>query len=277
MLDIESKGTVCLHISDFNLDDIFGCGQCFRWRRKPDGSYTGVAHGRPLSVSQEGDTLLLGCGEDDLAFWGGYFDLRRDYGKIKESLSQDTVLKKAVSFAPGIRILRQEPWEALCSFLVSQNNNIPRIRGIIERLCCVFGGEIEGTAARAFPAAPRLAALSESDLKPLGLGYRTPYVLSAARKVAEGKLDLAAVAEMPLAQARAELMKLRGVGPKVAECVLLFGFGRLEAFPVDIWVKRVLAQFYPEGFPPELAHLGGVAQQYLFHYARCCPACDLVH
>lgn len=269
----ESVYTV--EVSDCDLDEIFDCGQCFRWDRNNDGSWSGVAHGRTLRAAMQGGTLML-YGVDKAEFegiWHEYFDLGRDYGAVKRRLSADPVLAKAAEYSPGIRILRQEPWETLCSFIISQNNNIPRIKGIISRLCENFGEDIGG--AYSFPSAETIARLMPGDLAPLRCGFREKYILDAARRVASGEIDLAALGNMPLTQARQTLETIKGVGPKVADCTLLFGCGRIECFPVDVWIKRVLACFYPGGFPEEYMPFGGIAQQYLFNYARSCPECGL--
>jgi N-glycosylase/DNA lyase len=256
----------------FDPDVTFDCGQSFRWDRQQDGSWSGVAFGRALTVSKQGGSILLkGANDEDYeSIWKPYFDLNRNYAEIKKILSGDSVLDAALSFAPGIRILRQEPWEALCSFIISQNNNIPRIKGIVSRLCLTFGDKItEGLFA--FPSAERIAGLSLDDLAPLRAGFRAGYILDAAQKVALGQIDFEELFEMPLDDARKQLQIIRGVGPKVADCALLFGCGRLDSFPIDVWIKRVLAKFYPDGFPQEYMIYGGIAQQFLFHYARCCP------
>jgi N-glycosylase/DNA lyase len=261
----------------FDPDVTFDCGQCFRWDKREDGAWSGVAFGHLLTVRKDGSHLLLE-GADERAFEGvfrRYFDLDRDYSKVREWLSGDPVLAEAIRVAPGIRILRQEPWEALCSFIISQNNNIPRIKGIVARLCENFGDEIEDSQTPqsrfAFPPAERIANLSEHELSPLRSGFRAKYILDAARRVADGEIDFEAILDMPLDDARKMLMKIKGVGPKVADCALLFGCGRLDAFPIDVWIKRVLTRFYPDGFPQEYMNYGGIAQQFLFHYARCCP------
>lgn len=211
--------------------------------------------------------------EEAQTVWAPYFDLERDYSAVCRTLASDPVLVSAIAFAPGLHLLRQEPWEALCSFILSQNNNIPRIRGIIARLCALFGEPVDGGFA--FPVPERLAELTENDLAPIRSGFRAKYVLDAAQRVASGQLDLGALSGMPLEEARAALRTIRGVGPKVAECALLYGCGRVECFPVDVWIRRVLDCLYPQGFPAGFGPIAGIAQQYLFHYARCCPSCGL--
>ena len=245
----------------FSLRDTLLCGQCFRWNEE-DGVFTGWAGNRKASLYQRQNTLFLT--DPDTTFWKNYLDLDEDYAGWNAGLRKDPTLFEAVKAAGGIRILRQDPWETLVSFIISANNNIPRIKGIIERLCAAFGEN------SAFPSPNRLAALSEEDLAPIRAGFRAKYILDAAKKVASGSLDLNAAKLLPDQALRDALRSVSGVGPKVAECVLLYGFHRLEAFPIDTWIKKVLAFYYPAEFP-ETLHPKGVAQQYLFHYIRTVP------
>lgn len=250
----------------FNLGLCLDCGQAFRWSF--DGEkWNGVAYGRPLSVKQtDGKLIFYGC--DERAFneiWRDYFDLGLDYEKIVSSYS-DGYLKEAVKEYRGIRILRQEPWEALCSFIISQNNNIPRIKGIIDRLCTRFGEDAGGLFA--FPSAEKLSQLTPEDLAPLRAGFRAKYIIDAAQKVSNGEVDFNKINTSPIEFGRNELQKIKGVGAKVAECTLLYGFHKLEAFPVDVWVKRIMSELYPEGLPECTRGSEGVAQQYLFHWRR---------
>lgn len=269
---VTEKNIITLDGNLFDPDLTFDCGQCFRWEKQPDGVWQGVAFGRILTVRKDkGRIILEGTDKNEFeTVWKPYFDLGRDYDKIKEILSADGTLNAAISFAPGIRILNQEPWETLCSFIISQNNNIPRIKGIVARLCENFGNRI-ADGIYTFPSAQRIAGLTEDDLAPLRSGFRAAYILDAARKVCDGTVDFAKLRELPLDDARTMLKTIKGVGPKVADCALLFGCGRLDGFPIDVWIKRVLARWYPQGFPQELMRYGGIAQQFLFHYARCCP------
>lgn len=259
-------------ICDFSLEDTCECGQCFRWNRQADGSYLGIAAGKGVRVLQEGDCLFFyGAMIDEFnSLWRHYFDLDSDYAAIRRELCEDEVLRRAAQFAPGIRILRAEAWETLCSFIISQNNNIPRIKGIIERLCAAFGERLEG-GGYGFPSAEKLACLKEEDLATLRCGFRDKYILDAARKVAGGELDLEALRYAPIEEARERLQCIKGVGPKVAECVLLYGLHRLEAFPVDVWMKRVMEVLFPQGLPEFAREYAGIAQQYLYHYVRSNP------
>ncbi|MGI5966437.1 MULTISPECIES: DNA-3-methyladenine glycosylase family protein [Anaerotruncus] len=256
-------------ISDFDLAETLDCGQAFRWNPAPDGSFTGVAAGRACRVARRGNELLLyGVPQEDYdRFWFSYFDLGRNYRQIKQELSADPVLARAVAYAPGIRVLNQDPWEALASFIISQNNNVKRIKGIIERLCALCGEPIEG-GFYAFPTPEALAARTPEDLAPVRAGFRARYLIDAAQKAVSRQIDLAALRTLPLPEAREMLMRITGVGVKVAECALLFGCGRVECFPVDVWIGRVMRQLFPDGLPACAAGYEGIAQQYLFHYAR---------
>ena len=167
----------------------------------------------------------------------------------------------------GIRILKQEPWEALCSFIISQNNNIPRITGIIDRLCSTWGEKNE-KGEYSFPSYEILAGLTVEDLAPLKAGFRSKYILDAAQKLKNKEIDLNKIYSATMDEAREELMKIKGVGKKVADCTLLYGFGRMEAFPVDVWVKRIVEELYPDGLPECIKGNEGIAQQYLFHWRR---------
>lgn len=261
----------------FDAAETLDCGQAFRWVALPGETgaslWEGVAFGKVLRVEQRGEQVWLRCSPEDYEHtWRAYFDLGEDYAPKREALAaMSPALAEAAAFAPGIRILRQEPWEALCSFILSQNNHIPRIKGIIERLCQRLGAEIPGTAWHAFPTAERLAACSLEDLAPLRAGFRAKYLLDAARKVASGQVDLARVAAASVEEGRRELQTIFGVGPKVAECALLYGFHKTECFPLDVWMKRAMATLLPGRRPEEFGENAGLAQQYLFHYSRMHP------
>ena len=263
-----TKTTLTLEAPGFSLADTLDCGQAFRWIENGDGSFSGAAGEKFLTVRQEGSLLRLETAPEELSFWRGYFDLDGDYPFCKKLFSADPTLKRACSFAGGITILRQDPWETLCSFILSQNNNIPRIKGIIGRLCETFGKPL-GEGVFSFPAPERIAGASLNDLAPLRAGFRAKYVLDAAKKATDGTVDLNKVKALSYPEAKEELMKINGVGPKVADCALLYGFHRLEAFPTDVWIKRVLQKYYPTGFPEAFRAYAGVAQQYLFHSIRC--------
>lgn len=256
---------------DFDLAQTLDCGQCFRWNVQPDGSYLGAAFGHILHIKNTDRSILLDCTEQEFRqIWCSYFDCDFDYGKIRDTLAKsDSILAQAAKFAPGMRILRQDPWEALVSFIISQNNNIPRIKGIVDRLCGSFGDPLGDFYS--FPSPERLASLTESDLAPLRSGFRAKYILSAARHVASGEVELDEMRTMPIEEARQKLMTIQGVGPKVAECALLYGLHRLEAFPMDVWMKRAMSELFPGKTPTDFGEYAGIAQQYIFHYSRNNP------
>ncbi|MBP5166116.1 MAG: DNA-3-methyladenine glycosylase 2 family protein [Oscillospiraceae bacterium] len=260
---------------DFDPVKIFECGQCFRWNADARGGYTGVALGRAARVYIENDGIFISGGEEEYRdIWRGYFDMDRNYSELRKKLSVDDYTAGAAAFGTGIRILKQDRWEALCSFIISQCNNIPRIKKIIETLCSAFGDELsfEGEKYRAFPPADRIAALEPEDLAVLKCGYRAEYIISAAREVASGRLDLDALALKSCAEAVTELKKLHGVGDKVANCVVLFGLQIPDAFPIDVWMKKALKEHYPPGFDPSVfGDAAGLAQQYIFYYTRSGP------
>ena len=268
-----SKGVIRITgVSDFEPSRIFECGQCFRWNAQPDGSYIGVAGKKAARVRKEGGSVYLsGTPEDFNGFWREYFDLDREYAAIRDKFSGDGYLKQAAEFGAGIRILRQDRWEVLCSFIISQCNNIPRIKGIIERLCALYGEplEFEGKTYYTFPEYDIIAGLEAKQLEPLSCGYRAPYIIGAARALRDGTLNFKELESEKTEEALKTLKKLDGVGDKVANCVLLFGLNKLDAFPVDVWMKRALAGNYPESFDPAaFGGYAGIAQQYIFYYAR---------
>ncbi|MDE6767302.1 MAG: DNA-3-methyladenine glycosylase 2 family protein, partial [Eubacterium sp.] len=200
------------------------------------------------------------------SIWLDYFDFDKDYVKICDTLKQDELLSPTVDEYYGIRILNQDSWEALCSFVISQQNNIKRIKGIIDRLCKTYGEEVcEGYYS--FPSAETLSKLSVEDFEALGTGYRAKYLEKLSKDVANGTIDLDKIKTLSLDEARKELLNIFGVGIKVANCALLFGFGFYDAFPIDVWMKRVM-DYYPNGLPDCFNGIGGIAQQYLFHWAR---------
>ena len=222
-----------------------------------------------MRVKEEGDSLLFyGMKNEDVqGVFYRYLDLGRNYREITDSYRGDKYLSEACRACPGIRILRQEPWEALCSFIISQNNNIPRIKGIIKRLCNSFGEELE-SGMYTFPSPDVLSGKAPEDLAVLRAGFRAKYIIDAANKVSSGEIDFDEIAASPIEFGRQELQKIKGVGKKVAECTLLYGFGKYEAFPEDVWVKRIMAEMYPDGLPACTKGSEGIAQQYLFHWRR---------
>lgn len=257
----------CIRINEigtFSLAATLESGQCFRWRRKADG-YEGIAFGKYLYAEQRENELLFYCSEKDfLNTWKDYFDLERDYDRISDELiSIEPVLQEAARFSKGIRILQQEPWEALCSFVLSQNSNIPKIKLSIERLCESFGEKTE--YGYLFPQPEKLADLAPEDLSPLRCGYRAPYVIAAAKSVADGDTDIDRLRKISVEEARQELCRVHGIGVKVADCSLLYGFGRFDCFPVDRWIKAALAAYFPNGTPLIQHPYAGIAQLYIFY------------
>lgn len=257
---------------DFDLVKIFECGQCFRWNADETGAYTGVAMGRPLKIARDGDAFCFFCSRNEFeTLWRGYFDLDRSYGEIRRGVAIDDYMKEASDFGAGIRILRQDRWEALCSFIISQCNNIPRIKKIVEIFCRCFGDEVSylGGTYYTFPDADRVARLTAEELAPLRCGYRAPYIIGAAKAVSSGELDLEALSREEPGVALKTLKSLNGVGDKVANCVVLFGLMMLDAFPIDVWMKRALKEHYGDRFDPSVfSPYAGIAQQYMFYFAR---------
>lgn len=250
---------------DFDLKQTFECGQCFRWKYSEDGSFSAIVSGKRVTARQTGGDIIIESSHTR-RFLERYFDLDTDYGEFKKRFSADPTLKAACERSPGIRILRQEPFETLISFIISQNNNIPRISGIIDRLCENFGEETDGGFS--FPTAKRLNGITPDDLAPLRAGFRARYIADAVSRVNSGEVSFSEIETLPLEPARERLKRIVGVGDKVADCVLLFAFHKLDAFPKDVWVKRLMTEFYPNGLPECTKGAEGVAQQYLFDYVR---------
>ncbi len=260
--------TVKITGTDISLKDTFECGQCFRWNEYKDG-YVGVAKGKVLYAYQNSDGLFLENTDKEEVekVWLDYFDLNTDYGEIIGKIPEnDTYLRTAAECGKGIRILKQDPNETVISFIISANNNIKRIKGIIERFSEKYGEEIiwDGGIYHSFPSVEKLCGVKVEDVAFLHAGYRDKYLEDAFGKL--NKIDFAKVAEEDL---RKTLLSVKGVGPKVCDCILLFGFSKYDAFPKDIWIKRVLKEHYGENFDPaSFGKYAGVYQQYMFHYAR---------
>lgn len=273
----------------FELKDIFECGQCFRWNKETDSSYTGVFGGNVINVSKQGkDVIFKGiCEEDIKTTCKKYFDLDRDYEKIKDKLSKiDNHMKKSIEYGQGIRLLNQDLWETIISFIISANNNIPRIKGIIERISKMYGDEIiyNEKSYYTFPTVEQLAKATVEDLRKLGLGFRDVRVYKTTHMILEKRVDLEALEqEKDFNKVRETLLTLSGVGPKVADCILLFStLKRWEAFPIDVWVRRVMNELYIQNEDEtkvnktqiekiareKFGNLAGIAQQYLFYWKR---------
>ena len=246
------------------------CGQCFRFDRRGD-AISLCARGRRLNIIKRGENeyLFENCGKAEFdSVWYDYFDLGRDYAAIIESFSSDSRVAVAAKAGGGIRIFRQDPWETLLSFIISQNNNIPRIKKIINSLCELLG-EYKGGGFYEFPTAKAVYEAGVEGLAPIRAGFRAKYMVDAAEKTLSGEADPETIKKLDYPSALERLKQIKGVGDKVANCVLLFGYGFYNAFPVDVWVKRVIAKYYGEGFDPSaLGEYAGIAQQYLFFYER---------
>lgn len=283
-IEYEKNNLILNDVKDFVLADTFDCGQCFRWNRLPDGAYEGVAMGKALKIKQDGKRIIFY--ETDLAdfenIWFDYFDLGRDYARIRQVLAADEKIAPALEFGRGIRILRQELWECVVSFIISASNNIPRIKKIVECFCMSFGKQIDymGKIYYSFPAPEEIAHLLPEDLAIIRAGFRDKYIIDAARCFTEdGQMSLENLKKMSVLDSKKVLKRIKGVGDKVADCVLLFGLGKYESFPIDVWMKRIMELFYFDGESCSIetisefaenhfGRLGGFAQQYLFFYAR---------
>lgn len=257
-----------------SLANIAGSGQCFRMTRQDGGAYRVIAFGKRLEIRQTGEReFAFDCSRDEFdRVWSGYFDLRTDYSPLAGRIDPgDRFLAAALRHGDGLRILRQDPWETTVSFIISQRKSLPCIRSAVEALCRRFGDALEDRHGvyRAFPAPGRIAGLRKEDLDACSLGYRSGYVLSAARMAASGGLDFGRMAALDDGDLRRELMRIDGVGPKIADCVMLFAYARTDAFPVDVWIDRVIRTEYGGRFPLErYPGCAGILQQYAFHYAR---------
>lgn len=291
-------------IEPFDLKKCCTCGQAFRWVESPlrlpaeytlpntqISAFSGVVRGRAVLSVQSGSTLVITpCAENDAQLFIDYFDLERDYSAVEAALAVDERLRVCLPGSSGIRVFNQEPFEALISFIISANNNIKRISGIIDRLCSHAGEKLSvryfpecnaDVETFAFPVPERIAALSEAELKQIGTGYRAPYIIKSARRIADG-YDLERLRGLPTAEARKELLTFPGVGPKVADCILLFSLGHPDAFPVDVWIERAMTELYFSDSPSRpaptkaeiqtaarsIGSLSGIIQQYIFFYAR---------
>ena len=290
----DGVSTVVVHSTDiFDVGKVFDCGQSFRFdpvtNTEHDVEFAGCAYGKYISVAMTGsDVYIYNVTLDEYeSLWSSYLGLDRDYANINAdilSLSDNAALADAVLRASGIRILRQEPWEAICSFIISQNNNIPRIKKLVAALCYAAGDEIDvlgmekhvADAHKAqnghfysFPSPERVLGLGVSGLAEIKMGFRAKYVYDAAEKMTNGSIDLSLLENADTDECIKHLCSVKGIGPKVASCALLFGFSKLDAFPVDVWIKKVMAKYFSEDFEPQdLGKYAGIAQQYLFYYER---------
>ena len=272
----------------FELKDIFECGQCFRWNENEDKSYTGVINKGVLTVEKKEEKIIFtgmldGNIEDIVR---NYFDLDRNYEEIKAQLSNiDKYLKTSIEYGKGIRILNQDLWETIISFIISANNNIPRIKGIIERISKKYGNEIEWNKNKyyTFPTPEQLENVTVEDFRNLGTGFRDVRIYETTHKILNNEIYLTEIAKKDTITARNELLNLSGVGPKVADCILLFStLKRFDVFPIDVWVRRVMNELYIKNedenkvskneimrlAEQKFGNLEGLAQQYLFYWKR---------
>lgn len=275
----ENNSVILCNADSFDIAQILECGQCFRFKKLENYHYMIIAKKRVLYIKQTKDIVkFYPCTEQEFkTIWVDYFDLDRDYNKIKLELAKDTVLKQAIEYAPGIRILNQETWECLISFIISQNNRIPMIKQAVENISKKYGDLIEDDFY-SFPTLDQLLKADEEGLKNCKTGFRAKYILNACNSVNSGEIDLNGFNNMSTDEVRQSLMSIKGVGPKISDCVLLFSQKRSEVFPTDVWIKRVMQHFYfgREASIKEIhdcayqkfGDLAGIAQQYLFNYAR---------
>jgi len=281
---IEKNGKIlATNLQQFNIGQILECGQCFRFEKLGEDFYSLVAFGQCLFVQQNGsraefwyENAPLPLGEFERV-WLDYFDIKRDYGVIQAKIAHsDPIMRRAVDFAPGIRLLNQDPWEMLISFIISQNNRIPQIKQVIKNICEAFG---EGCA---FPTPQQLANATAEDFRALKVGFRDKYLVDAVAHVLSGNLKAQRDKSIATADLREQLLAVKGIGEKVAHCILLMGYGRHDSFPVDVWVQRVMERLYFDDKKTSVAKIhqfaaeqwgenAAFANQYLFHYIRMNP------
>ena len=277
------------NIDSFNLKHIFECGQCFRWNKNEDESYTGIVGKNVINIKIENNTIIVkSYGEDDLQqLFDFYFDINRDYNEIKNKLKKiDNYMVESIKYGEGIRILNQDLWEMIISYIISANNNIPRIKGIIEKMCKKYGEKIvwNNNEYYTFPTVESLSKASVEDLRKLGLGFRDIRIYETTKMIKENKINLKELEKINnTEEIREKLLQLSGVGPKVADCILLFStLKRLDVFPIDVWVRRVMNELYikkedeKKVSKTEIMKLAnekfgdicGIAQQYLFYNSK---------
>lgn len=290
-LSIQSieNGVIIKNVKNFQLPHIFDCGQCFRWNRQSNDNYIGVAYGKVIEIEKRNEDVII-YNTDEKEFyeiWEDYFDLKREYLKIKEVLGEDSLLKVSVEFGHGIRLLQQQTFELVISFIISANNRIPMIKRAINNISKNFGDAIEynGNIYHSFPTIEQLSKASIEELEACGTGFRAKYIADTVQKIYESQTkeykkeyDLEWIKAQNDNDCHEALQLFNGIGPKVADCIMLFSMNKYSAFPVDVWVKRAMQHFY---LAPDVSlkkirdfgrnkfgELSGFAQQYLFYYAR---------
>ncbi len=284
-IDFENGNVIIHNGDDFVLSHTFLCGQCFRFNPHPDGGFIGTAMDKTVRITQNENSIVFHntSTSDFNNIWFEYFDLDRDYGAIKNALTKngDEVMINAIQYGKGIRILKQDLWETVISFIISASNNIPRIKKIINTLCLEFGTPhtYEGNTYYSFPRPEVIAKVTPEELSVIRAGFREKYILSCAKKIVSGEFDLNSLYSMPTTDAKKALMSLPGIGNKVSDCILLFALNRFDSFPVDVWIKRIMEFCYfnnknqsidtiSQLAKDKFGNLGGIAQQYLFYYAH---------
>lgn len=286
---MKEQKIVLQKIDSFELKDIFECGQCFRWNKQEDESYTGVFGENVINIKKDRENMVIeGISKENMQMAiEEYFDLNRDYHEIKQTLARiDQNMKTSIQYGQGIRILNQDLWETILSFIISANNNIPRIKGIIERLAKSYGTKItwKGKDYYTFPSPEQLKNVTIQDYRNLGLGFRDKRLYETTQMIVSKQVDLEKMKKNPnTLEVREQLLTLSGVGPKVADCILLFStLKRLEVFPIDVWVRRVMNDLYIKQedekkvsqkqiekiATEKFGDLAGLAQQYLFYWRR---------
>ncbi len=284
----EDNKVILEGVKNFNIKQILECGQCFRWEKKSELDYIVIAYGRVIELVQDGDkvTILNSNKEDFDNIWFTYFDLERDYSKIKEELSKDEILKKSVDFGYGIRLLNQDPFELVISFIISARNSIPSIKKTIKKISERWGEKVEynGEVFYTFPTPQMLKDATEDEIRETGASFRSKYIVDTVARINEdlenneGIYNLDRITSLADDDCHTALQEFKGVGAKVADCIMLFSMSKYSAFPVDVWVKRAMMHFYnaEEGSLNKIRifardkfkNLSGFAQQYLFYYAR---------
>ena len=281
---IDNDKVILEGVRNFNIKQILECGQCFRWEKVGELNYIGVAHGRVIEVIQENDKVtILNTNEEDFNnIWLDYFDLKRDYSEIKRGLEHDDILGKSVEYGYGIRLLNQEHFELLISFIISARNSIPSIMKTIKKISQKWGTPIEykGNTYYTFPTPEQLKDATEEEIKETGASFRSKYIVDTIAKVNESSydFDLDRISKLNADECHTALQNFKGVGSKVADCIMLFSMRKYSAFPVDVWVKRAMIFFYGAEDASlnkirifardKFGELAGFAQQYLFYYAR---------
>lgn len=268
--------TIILSDKDFDLVHTFDCGQCFRWE-EVDGAFEGVAGGYWGRFEKRDEGIMLTTDCEDDAFWVEYLDLKRDYSEIKRQLSINELMKKAVEYGHGIRILKQDFFETLMSFIISQRSSIPKIKSSVKKLCEKYGKEIAvgDKVYYSFPTATELKNVTEEEFRELGVGYRAPYLVKCVQDVLTGRINCDELMALDGKSSREKLMSVYGVGDKVCDCVMLFALKKYELFPSDVWIKRVMCESFGSDEKSAksdgeklFGELSGFAQQYLFYYRR---------